>query len=211
MDIVWLGHSSFKIRGKEATIITDPFDKTLGYPTRKLNADIVTVSHRHPHHSNVEGIGANPKVLDRPGEYEIANVFITGIAAYHDASRGELRGKNTAFFIEIEDVRICHLGDIGHVPTSSQIEQMSGADILMVPVGGLSTLTAAQAAETISALAPRLVIPMHYRTDVVTMELDPVDRFLKEMAVQDTTPQPKLSVTKSSLPAETKVLVLDYR
>jgi L-ascorbate metabolism protein UlaG (beta-lactamase superfamily) len=210
MDIVWLGHSSFRIKGKEATVITDPFDKTLGYPTRKLTANIVTVSHGHPQHSFVEGVGNGPRVVDRPGEYAIANVFINGIATFHDASRGELRGKNTAFVIEIEDVRICHLGDIGHVPTSAQIEQMSGADILMVPVGGLSTLGAAQAAETISVLAPRLVIPMHYRTEVVSMELDPLDRFLKEMALQETAPQPKLSVTKSSLPAETKVLVLDY-
>lgn len=211
MEIIWLGHSCFRVRGKEATIITDPFEKTLGYPVRKLTANIVTVSHSHPQHSFVEAVGNSPRIISRPGEYEIANVFINGIATFHDASRGEQRGKNTAFLMEIEEVRICHLGDLGHVPTSDQIEQMSHADVLMVPVGGVSTLGAAEAAETISLLDPKLVIPMHFRTEVVKMELEPLERFLKEMGLQEASPQPKLNITKSNVPVETKVLVLDYR
>lgn len=211
MEIVWLGHSCFRIRGKEATIVTDPFDRSLGYPVKKLTANIITVSHGHPQHSFLENVSNSPRIVSRPGEYEIANVFITGIPTYHDTSQGEHRGKNTAFFIEIEDVKICHLGDLGHVPTSEQIEQMSGADILMVPVGGVSTLGAAEAAETISLLEPRLIIPMHFKTEVVNMELEPLERFLKERGLQDVIPQPKLNVTKSNIPAETKVLVLDYR
>jgi L-ascorbate metabolism protein UlaG (beta-lactamase superfamily) len=210
MEIVWLGHSCFRIRGKEASIITDPFDKTLGYPQRKLAANIVTVSHSHPQHSFIEGVGNSHKVISRPGEYEIANVFINGVRTFHDDVMGEQRGKNIAFLIEIEDVKICHLGDLGHVPTSDQIEQLSGADILMVPVGGVSTLGAAKAAETISLLSPRLVIPMHFKTDVVIMELEPPDRFLKEMGLKEVTPQPKLNITRSTLPPETKVLILDY-
>lgn len=211
MDIFWLGHSSFRIKGKEATIITDPFDKTLGYPMKKLTASIVTVSHDHPQHSHLEGVGNGPRIVSRPGEYEIASVFINGVATFHDSSEGEQRGKNTAFFLDIEDVKICHLGDLGHVPTPAQIEQMSGADILMVPVGGVSTLGAAEAAETISLLSPRLVIPMHFKTEAVNIELEPLDRFLKEMGVHEAIPQPKLSVSKSHLPSDMKVLVLDYR
>jgi L-ascorbate metabolism protein UlaG (beta-lactamase superfamily) len=210
MEIIWLGHSSFRIRGKEATIVTDPFDKTLGYPVRKLTAHIVTVSHGHPQHSFVEAVGNSPRIISRPGEYEIAGVFINGIATFHDNSNGEIRGKNIAFLIEIEETKICHLGDLGHIPTSGQIEQMGGADILMVPVGGISTLGAAEAAETISLLTPRLVIPMHFKTDVVNMELEPLERFLKEMGLQEVLPQPKLNITKSSLTAETKVVVFDY-
>lgn len=210
MEIIWLGHSCFRIRGKEATIITDPFDKTLGYPQRKLAANIVTVSHSHPQHSFIEGVGDSHKIISRQGEYEIANVFINGVRTFHDDVRGEQRGKNIAFLIEIEEVKICHLGDLGHVPTSDQIEQLSGADILMVPVGGVSTLGAAKAAETISLLSPRLVIPMHFKTDVVMMELEPLDRFLKEMGLKEVTPQPKLNITRSTLPPETKVLILDY-
>lgn len=210
MEIVWLGHSCFRIRGKEATIVTDPFDKTLGYPVKKPTASIVTVSHQHPQHSYLGGVTGNPRVISRPGEYEIANVFINGIATFHDAEMGEQRGKNTVYLIQIEEVSICHLGDLGHVPTAEQIEQMSDADILMVPVGGGATIGATAAVETISLLQPKLVIPMHFKTEVVKMELAPLEAFLKEMGVKEFVPQPKLSVTKSSLPIETSVVVLDY-
>ncbi len=211
MEIVWLGHSCFRIRGKEATIVTDPFDKTLGYPVRKPTASIVTVSHSHPQHSFVDGVAGNPRVVSRPGEYDIANVFINGIATYHDNEKGAVRGNNTVFFIEIDEVKVCHLGDLGHVPTTEQVEQMSGVDILMIPVGGVSTINAAAAAETIGLLEPKLVIPMHYKTEVVKMELEPLEHFIKVMGLKEVVSQPKLNVTKSSLPPETKVLVLDYR
>ena len=211
MEIVWLGHSCFKIRGKEATIVTDPFDRTLGYPVRKLTASIVTLSHHHPQHSFSEGVEGNPRVISRPGEYEIASVFINGIATFHDSDKGEKRGKNTVYLIQLEEVSICHLGDLGHVPTAEQIEQMSDTDILMVPVGGESTIGATAAVETISLLQPRLVIPMHFKTEVVKMDLEPLDRFLKEMGLQEVVSQPKLNVSRSSLPAETNVVVLDYR
>ena len=211
MEIVWLGHSCFRIRGKEATIVTDPFDKTLGYPMRKPNASIVTVSHNHPQHSFVDGVAGSPRVVRRPGEYDISNVFINGIATFHDKEKGAQRGKNTVFFMEIDEVKVCHLGDLGHVPTSEQVEQMSGTDILMVPVGGVSTLDAAAAAETIGLLEPKLVIPMHYKTEVVKMELEPLEHFIKQMGLKEVVTQPKLSVTKSTLPPETKVLLLDYR
>ena len=211
MEIIWLGHSCFRIRGKEATIVTDPFDKTLGYQLRKPTAIIVTVSHSHPQHSFVDAVAGSPRVVSRPGEYDIANVFINGIATFHDNEKGAKRGKNTVFSLEIDEVKVCHLGDLGHVPTSEQVEQLSGTDVLMVPVGGVSTLDAAAAAETIGLLEPKLVIPMHYKTDVVKMELEPLDKFIKVMGLKEVVTQPKLSVTKSTLPAETKVLVLDYR
>ena len=211
MEIVWLGHSCFRIRGKEATIVTDPFDKTLGYPLRKPTASIVTVSHNHPQHSFVDSVAGDPRVVSRPGEYDIANVFINGIATFHDNEKGATRGKNTVFFMEIDEVKVCHLGDLGHVPTSEQIEQMSGVDILMVPVGGFTTINAAAAAETIGLLEPKLVIPMHYKTEVVKMELEPLEHFIKVMGLKEVISQPKLNVTKSTLPLEIKVLVLDYR
>jgi len=210
MEIVWLGHSCFRIRGKEATIVTDPFDKTLGYPVRKPTASIVTVSHNHPQHSFVDGVAGSPRVVSRPGEYDIANVFINGITTFHDNEKGAVRGKNTVFFLEIDEVKVCHLGDLGHVPTTEQIEQMSGVDILMVPVGGLSTINAAAAAETIGLLEPKLVIPMHYKTEVVKMELEPLEHFIKVMGLKEVVSQPKLNITKSNLPLEIKVLVLDY-
>ncbi|MEE9400962.1 MAG: MBL fold metallo-hydrolase [Dehalococcoidia bacterium] len=210
MEIVWLGHSCFRIRGKEATIVTDPFDRTLGYPVKKLTANIVTVSHPHPQHSFLEDVAGSPKVISRPGEYEIANVFINGIATFHDADGGEHRGKNTVYLVQIEEVSICHLGDLGHVPTAEQIEQMSDTDILMVPVGGGATIGAAAAVEIISLLQPKLVIPMHFKTEVVKMDLEPLEHFLKEMGLKEVVTQPKLNVSKSGLPADTSVVVLDY-
>jgi L-ascorbate metabolism protein UlaG (beta-lactamase superfamily) len=210
MEIVWLGHSCFRIRGREATIVTDPFNKTLGYPVKKPTASIVTVSHQHPQHSFTDGITGNPRVIHRPGEYEIANVFISGIATFHDASEGEERGKNVVYLIRIEEVGICHLGDLGHVPSAEQIEQMGGVDVLMVPVGGGPTIGSAAAVEIISLLQPRIAIPMHYKTEAVKMELAPLEPFLKEMGVKEVVPQPKLSVSKTSLPMETGVVVLDY-
>jgi L-ascorbate metabolism protein UlaG (beta-lactamase superfamily) len=210
MEIVWLGHSCFRIRGREATIVTDPFDRTLGYPVKKLTANIVTVSHPHPQHSFLEDVAGSPKVISRPGEYEIANVFINGIATFHDADGGEHRGKNTVYLVQIEEVSICHLGDLGHVPTAEQIEQMSDTDILMVPVGGGATIGAAAAVEIISLLQPKLVIPMHFKTEVVKMDLEPLEHFLKEMGLKEVVTQPKLNVSKSGLPADTSVIVLDY-
>jgi L-ascorbate metabolism protein UlaG (beta-lactamase superfamily) len=123
---------------------------------------------------------------------------------------GAQRGNNIVYHIQIEEVCICHLGDLGHVPTSEQTEQMSDVDILMVPIGGVATIGATAAVETISLLQPKLVIPMHFKTEVVRMELAPLEPFLKEMGVKEFTSQPKLSVTKSSLPVETNVVVLDY-
>jgi L-ascorbate metabolism protein UlaG (beta-lactamase superfamily) len=210
MEIVWLGHSCFRIRSKEATIVTDPFDRTLGYPMKKPTATIVTVSHQHPQHSFLQGVAGNPRVVMRPGEYEIASVFINGIPTFHDTDSGETRGKNTVYVIQIDDVGICHLGDLGHVPTADQVEQMSDTDILMIPVGGLSTIGATAAVETVSLLQPKIVIPMHFKTDVVNVDLEPLEPFLKEMGLKEVASQPKLNVTRSGLPAETSVVVLDY-
>jgi L-ascorbate metabolism protein UlaG (beta-lactamase superfamily) len=211
MEIVWLGHSCFRIKGKEATIVTDPFDKTLGYQVKKPTATVVTISHGHPQHSFVQGVSGTPRIISRPGEYEVANVFISGVATYHDSERGAVLGKNTAYVIQMEDVGICHLGDLGHVPTAEQVEQMGDVDILMVPVGGGPTIGPTAAVETISLLQPKLVLPMHYKTDAVKLDLAPLESFLKEMGVREAISRPKLVVGKSSLPGETTVVVLDYR
>ncbi|MDY6893636.1 MAG: MBL fold metallo-hydrolase [Chloroflexota bacterium] len=211
MEIIWMGHSCFRIRGKEAIIITDPFEKALGYPMRKLTASIVTVSHGHPSHSFTDGIDGNPRIIRRPGEYEISNVFINGIATFHDSEKGEKLGENIVYVIQIEDVRICHLGDLGHKPDTEQIEQMSNVDVLMIPVGGGSTIGTSAAVETISLLQPKVVLPMHFKTEAVSRDLAPLEPFLKEMGLIETTSQPKLTISKSTLPAETSVTVLDYK
>src|SRR3990172_12365351 len=190
MEIVWLGHSCFRLRGREAVVITDPCPPSTGYSIGKPNADIVTISHHHEDHDYVKAVVGSPIVTDGPGEYEIRGAFITGIATYHDGRRGAVHGSNVAFVLEMEEMRVCHLGDLGHAPTAEQVEELSGADILLVPVGGLTTIDGAAAAEVVSLLEPRLVIPMHYRTEAAKAGLEPPDRFLKEMGAKAVEPQP---------------------
>ena len=210
MEITWLGHSCFRLKGKQATIVTDPFSPDLGYPPLKLNAQIVTVSHQHPGHSYVEGVGGDPHKVTGPGEYEISNVLIIGVATKHDKDNGRQRGKNTAYLIEIDDVSVCHLGDLGHSLSDEQIEELGTVDVLLVPIGGVSTINAAAAAEVVRQLEPNIVIPMHYQTPALKRELEPVTAFLKEIGAHDITPKPKLSVVKTSLPQGPQVVLLDY-
>lgn len=208
MDITWLGHSCFRIKGNQAVIITDPFPPNLGYSLGKQTANIVTVSHPHPSHSYVQDIGGEPKLITGPGEYEISNVLIIGIATFHDAVKGQSRGKNTVYLMEIDGVAVCHLGDIGHVLSDEHVEEMGNVDVLLLPVGGVSTINAAMAAEVIRKLEPKAVIPMHYKTPALDRELDPVDNFLKEMGMGQVEPRPKLSLSRSNLPVSTQVFVL---
>jgi len=211
VEIIWLGHSCFRIRGRDVTIITDPFDRSSGYHMGKMVADVVTVSHSAPDHSNVGAVGGTPKVIDGPGEYEIAGVFITGVATRRDQRADRAGQRNTAYIIEMEDLTVCHLGDLGHILAPEQVEQMNSADVLMVPVGGNNTIDAVQAAEVVSQIEPRIVIPMHFKTEVTTLPLDPVSKFLREMGIADPIPQQKLNVTKGTLPEETTLVLLDFR
>ncbi len=208
MEITWLGYSCFRLKGKQNTVITDPVSPEFGYSLGKITADIVTISHEHPGHSYIQGIGGEPKVLTGPGEYEISGVLTLGLQTYHDSERGAQRGKNTVFVFEIDDLSICHLGDLGHTLDAEQIEKIDSADVLLVPVGGVTTIDAIQAAEIVRRVEPKIVIPMHYKTLVLKRDLAPVDRFLKEMGVKEAVPQPKLTVNKNSLPLTLQVVVL---
>src|SRR5574341_1621001 len=212
MEIVWLGHSCFRIRGREATIVTDPCPPSSGYAIGKPTADIVTISHPHPDHTYTKAIAGGPTVLDGPGGYAIHGAFVTGISTYHDSERGADRGPNLAFIMEMEDIRVCHLGDLGHTPTAEQAEEMTGVDILLIPIGGDTTIDGPKAAEIVSLLEARVIIPMHYQTAATKGKLDPPDRLLKEMGVTAVPePLPKLQVTRSNIPHETQVIVLDYK
>jgi len=210
MEISWLGHSCFRIKGSRTTVITDPYSPDSGYSLGKPTANIVTVSHQHPGHSYVSGIGGDPKLVTRPGEYEISNVLIIGMATFHDEEAGNLRGKNTIYLLEIDGLSICHLGDLGHVLSVGQTEEIDNVDVLLLPVGGVSTLDAAGAAEVVRQLEPKAVVPMHYKTDALKRELEPVENFLKEMGVTEVNPQPKLSLTKTNLPLTSQVFLLNY-
>lgn len=211
MDIRWLGHSCFRIRGSQGIIITDPYPPDIGYALGKLTARIVTVSHTHPSHAYTAGVGGEPKIVAGPGEYEIAGAFIIGIATYHDNEKGEKRGRNTVYVMEVDGLNVCHLGDLGHVLSSDKAELMNHVDVLMIPVGGVSTLNATMAAEVVRQIVPKIVIPMHYKTSAIKRQLDPLEKFLKEMGVMQAKSQTRLSVSPSTLPLTTQVVVLDYK
>jgi L-ascorbate metabolism protein UlaG (beta-lactamase superfamily) len=210
MEITWLGHSCFRLRGREGVVVTDPFGKETGYDWSRPRADIVTISHAHDNHNQPQRVAGDPKIVSGPGEYEISNIFVTGIGSFHDNKKGSDRGGNTIYLIEFENLKICHLGDLGHVPSEAQAEVLSGLDVLLVPVGGVTTINAAQAAEVVSLLEPRIVIPMHYKTKAFAGKLDNVDKFFKEMGLKDVEEQDSLKVTKSSSEEETQVIVLKY-
>ena len=210
MEIKWSGHSCFSIKDKGKTIVTDPYGPELGYPPLKLSADIVTVSHFHPGHSFVEGVGNNPRQITTPGEYEIGGVFITGIATFHDNENGEVRGKNTIQLIELGGMTLCHLGDLGHRLTAQLLEEIGSVDVLFLPVGEVSTFSVNLAVETVRALEPRIVIPMHYKTEALNRELVTVDIFLKKMGTKEIEARSSITLSRSSLPANTEVVVLNY-
>jgi L-ascorbate metabolism protein UlaG (beta-lactamase superfamily) len=214
MEITWFGHSCFRLRDRDVRVITDPFDGSLGYELPRVQADIVTISHDHPHHNCIQAVKGEYKLIDSPGEYEIRSVFITGIAtypAYHPpASDVAEARRNTIFVFEFGGVTVCHLGDLSHIPPQDQVQALSTVDVLMVPVGGSGDcLNATQAAEIVGMIEPNLVIPMHYKTDQVSLEMDRVDRFLKEMGMGRVEPMTMLKVTEATLPQETQVVVLD--
>jgi len=215
MDIYPLGHSSFRIKGKTVTVVTDPFDGSLvGFPFPKhTTADIVTVSHPHADHNQSALIEEHPYVVEGPGEYEIKGVGIIGIPLYHDEKKGAERGSVTAYHMEIDELNIVHLGDIGAMPTSDEIERLDGVDILFIPVGGSFTLDLGQVVNLISELEPSVVIPMHYKTARHNPKefgvLTGIPEFLKAMGKEAVPAVPKFSTTKDKLPTEMQIVVLE--
>ena len=209
MDLTWYGLSCFRITERgQATIVTDPYGEQIGLSLPKLKGDIVTSSHEADGHNNVSAIQGSPNSLSGPGEYEIGGVFIVGIASPRK-SRDERR--NTMFLFDFNGLTVAHLGDIDVLPTQSQIDAFGEVNVLLLPVGGGNTLTASQASELVSMIEPSIVVPMHYAQEDITIELDSVDRFLKEMGATNVTEESSLRVTASSLPEETQIILLSCK
>lgn len=205
MEITWYGLSCFRItERKHAAVVTDPYGGTFGLPKLKLKADVVSVSHEARGHNNVAAVISKKQIVDGPGEYEIGSVFITGIATFQDGK--ELR--NVLYVFDFNGLTVAHLGDMQQVPTQKQIEALEQVNILLVPVGAGRSLNAAQAAELVSMLEPSIVVPMHYKLPGLKVELETVDRFLKEMGVTDVKEEATLKVTASGLPEETETVIL---
>ena len=211
MEIVWYGHSCFRFveRGMSA-VVTDPYDnEVIGYEPLKLRADIVTVSHDVPGHNFTSAVKGFSHKLTGPGEFEIGGVFITGVQTDSNSKKGVERPRNTLFLFDFDGLTIAHLGDLTQVPTQSEVEALGTVNVALVPVGGGNGLNAAKAAEVISLLEPNIVIPMHYSNPVDNLELDPLAKFLKEMGLATHETVPSFKASRSGLPDETKVVVLD--
>lgn len=217
MEITWYGHSCFRLTERSyATVVTDPYDnKAIGYDPLKLKADIVTVSHEAPGHNNADAVKGTTHVIDGAGEFEIGGVFITGVST-DGGSGGKKKSKdasvrNTVYVFDYDGITVAHLGDLQHTPSQSEIESLGTINVALVPVGGGGGLNAAKAAEVISLIEPNIVIPMHYATPDTKVTLDSLNKFVKEMGLSKPETQPSLKVTRSSLPDETRVVVLEYQ
>jgi L-ascorbate metabolism protein UlaG (beta-lactamase superfamily) len=215
MQIFYFGHSSFRLRGTDASIITDPFDpKMVGFKFPKMDADIVTVSHDHKDHNKVDVVKGKFRVVDGPGEYEIKGVSIIGISSYHDDKKGKERGKNTIYVFEMDSLRLVHLGDLGHELKEKTIEKMGEIDILMIPVGGEYTIDSTTAVKVARDIDPKIIIPMHYQMkglDKKTFgKLTDEKKFLSDMSLP-VEEVDKLTINKTNLGEEQRVVVIEKR
>ncbi len=216
MIITYHGHSSFKLKGKDGSVVTDPFHSYVGFDFPKVSADIVTSSHDHQDHNQVGKVSKTarrdkPFIINAPGEYEVGGISVFGVKTWHDQTQGAERGDNIIFTILLDDLRVCHLGDLGHELSPEQITKIGTVDILLCPVGGVFTIDPKTAVKTIKSLEPSIVIPMHYKTpahdEEVFGEMSTLEEFLKEYGVE-VEAEEKLNIERSRLPEETEVVVL---
>ncbi|PJE69880.1 lactamase [Candidatus Shapirobacteria bacterium CG10_big_fil_rev_8_21_14_0_10_48_15] len=216
MEIRFLGQACFQIKGKKVTLITDPYDASVGFRLPKVAADIVTVSHQHADHNNAAAVTGTtrrpvPFVITGPGEYEVGGVSVFGFPSFHDSQQGRERGTNTIYVIQMDGLRLVHLGDLGHPVDEKLLEAINGAEILFVPVGGTYTLGPQQAAEEVKKIQPQLTIPMHYQLPGIKLALAPVKDFLAQMGAEAVKPLDKLIVFRDQLPEENETVVLNAR
>jgi len=233
MQIIWKGQSCFQIitahnKNEQIFIVIDPFPEEIGLKAPKLEADILLITHQHPDHNNIKAVSGNPFLISGSGEYEIKGVYIQGISAWHGEKNGKERGENTIYTIEAEDLKICHLGDLDQKElTGEQLEKIGDVDILMVPVGGVSTISAKEALKVMSQIEPKITIPMYYqipsprrgegerrgrsplRPPKLKLKLEGLDKFLKVLGIKKIEPLNKLTIKKKDLSSEeARVIVL---
>lgn len=216
MQIIWKGHSCFQIlaqKGKQESlkIVIDPYEEEIGLKLSLLEADIALFTHDHHDHNNIKAIKGTPFLIANPGEYDVKGVFIQGIFSYHDEQEGKERGTNTIYTLEVEDMRICHLGDFGQKELSAeQLEAIGDIDVLLVPVGGVYTIDAKTASRIVNQIEPKVAIPMHYALPKLKVKLGGVEEFLKVMGAKSVVPEDKLVLKAKDLTTEeTKIVVLN--
>jgi L-ascorbate metabolism protein UlaG (beta-lactamase superfamily) len=216
MKVKWLGHSCFLISSSAGVrIVTDPyesggFNRGLGYKPVREAADIILISHEHSDHNYVKDIPGDPEVIRKTGRQEVKGIEINGVLTCHDKTDGRQRGLNTVFCLDVDGVRVCHLGDLGHELSAKEIKEIGRVDVLLIPVGGYFTIDAAEATRVAAALKPRIVIPMHYKTPVLDFPITGVEDFLKGKPQVKRLAASEVEITKANLPQETEVWVLNH-
>lgn len=216
MKVKWLGHSSFLITSSASggTLLTDPYD-IAAYPDSLLydaiteSADVVTVSHGHADHANIEAVGGTPEVVTAAAPRDTAGFNIRGVETFHDAEMGTQRGDNIIFIIAADGVVLCHLGDLGHELSPGQVEAIGPVDILLVPVGGNYTIDAPAATIVWRQLNPAVAVPMHYRNDKCRLAIEGVEPFIAGKEGVETPGTSEIELTQENLPASPKIIVLD--
>lgn len=216
MNIIWHGQSCFQItvspkNNTKINIVIDPFGQDTGLKPPSLEADILLITHNHPDHNNIKAVKGSPFIIDGPGEYDIKGIYIQGFYGFHDASQGKERGKITIYTIEIEEIKLCHLGDLGQKElTEDQLEKIGDIDVLMIPIGGIYTINATEAIKIMSQIEPKITIPMHYQIPKLRLKLEGLDKFLKSLGIKTLEPLPKLSIKKKDVTEEeAKIIVLN--
>ena len=217
MKITWLGHAAFLITSTNgATILTDPYesgsyDGALAYKPIVEEVNVVTASHLHADHYYQHGLKGNPKIVMNPGVQKAGGFTFKGISTFHDSSGGSERGENIVFVFDVDDITVCHFGDLGHVLDENHIAEIGKIDVALIPVGGFYTINAHEATEIIKRISPKIVIPMHFKTEACSFPIETVDEFLKGKENIERIPSSEISLTKDELPTETHVKVLEHK
>lgn len=211
MKIKWWGHACFLVTASDGTtVLTDPYNKEVPYSRIIDKADLVTVSHDHFDHNAVDLLPGNPEVLRDTVEKEIKGITIRGVESYHDSEKGSKRGANIIFLIEIDNIKICHLGDLGHPLDSDHLDKIGEVDILLIPVGGHFTIDAKKAFKISQQLQPSVIIPMHYKTDILDFPIKGVENFLKYFDSNQVKKFSRSELEIEELTAGSMVYVLNY-
>lgn len=214
MKIEYLGHSCFKLTESTGTsVVCDPFDSSVGYELPQVSANAVTVSHRHYDHDNTAGVGGNPVILDKECSYDLPGVEITSIKSFHDEARGKKRGENVIFKFRMDGIDVCHLGDLGETCSTELIENILPVNVLLIPVGGTYTIDAGMAKEYVDRIMPDIVIPMHYKTKALKIDIDRVDEFLElfDETTQITSAEGEVEILRDDLNGESTEIILMKR
>ena len=208
MQIKFHGHSCLSINDGDITIVTDPYDESIGLKLPALKANVVIVSYNDSHHNNTSAVQGDPKVFSWPGEYETAGVYFKGIGSFHNAKEDEEQKENTIFKMEFNGIHLCHLGALGTKLTPEQLEKVGDVDILLIPVGGKEAIDTKKAKEVIEQIEPRIIIPITYHTEGSTCGFDPIESFLSEMGAQGVEPVDTFVLKRSELPEDASKVVI---